>query len=364
MLATRRIYLVQVALAPTVLCGCPSPQKVESLSVGGAWQRQTETRPLPAATSTGQSPEVGGLDAPIERPASSTTHDSPIAVVDGRAVPRARLVELLLRSHGAAAFEQLVVLDCAIHLAAEKGLTVGREDVAHEYDKALQRLSDPLAGITPGVLDRASAERVLDSILSERNTSRHEFHLRMEVNVYLRAIVESDLVITDAQLRAEYERSYGRRVQVRHIQAASLAAIDAVLRRLQAGEDFAETARRHSVNPNTAATGGLLAPFSADDDRVPELLRKEAFALEAGRTSAAIRVGAWYHVLKLDQVLPPQAADFDRVRPDLERAVRSRLTEPAMAELYGRLLADAAIVIHDPILKDAFQARRAPAAAR
>jgi parvulin-like peptidyl-prolyl isomerase len=170
----------------------------------------------------------------------------------------------------------------------------------------------------------------------------------------LRKIVQSQQVITDDQLRAEFRRRFGERVQVRHIQLGSAAEAGRVQDRLAVGEDFADLASRYSSNTASARKQGLLAPFSAEDEEIPAALRQTAFALQPGQVSNVVRVGEWYHLLKLDRVLPSEPRDFDQVRGELERDLRDRVSEAAMRELYEKLFQQANIDVRDPAVRPAF----------
>ena len=351
------------------LAGCASPDRVEPTSVAHAWERQAQDatrQPGGVSGSSGGLGRSGATAANVgsERASPDPTEpptlpapDGPIATVNGRPIARQRLVELLVRSHGPGVLEQLIVHDAAARLVAERGLTVDRADIDREYDLALQQLVDPLGPITGGTIDREAGERLLDSVLSERNVSREEFRITLRRNAYLRKLVEAEQVFTEEQFRAEFDRRFGRRLLLRHIQLPTSGAVARLKERLAAGEDFADLARAHSVNLATAPKGGLLEPFSETDDQVPTSLRRQAALLRPGQVSAAVRVGSWYHILKLEQVLPAEEADYEAVRSQLERRLRDRLAEPAMRELYEKLFSGASIEIHDPALGEVFERR-------
>jgi parvulin-like peptidyl-prolyl isomerase len=136
-----------------------------------------------------------------------------------------------------------------------------------------------------------------------------------------------------------------------------------VKERLAAGEEFGELAHRYSANIASARHGGLLDPFSAADDEIPAVFRQVAFSLKPGQVSAAVRVGQWHHLIKLDRLLEPQECEFDRVRPELEQSVRDRLSDAAMFGLFEKLFEQATIEINDPMLRAAFN-RKHPGRAR
>lgn len=288
-------------------------------------------------------------------PPASVVEEPAIAVINGKPLPRRQVVDLLLRGHGSGILEQFVVLEAARRRAQQQGLTINQADVDAEYERALRLLIDPLAALTPDESDHEAAERVLDAVLAERNISREEFMLGMRRNAYLRRLAQAQLSFSEGELQEEYARAYGVRVQVRHVQLATLAEVSRVRAGLAAGEDFAEVARAHSANPASARAGGLLSPFSADDEEVPAPLRTVAFQLDVGEVSEAIRVGRWYHLLKLERQLPAEQQEFEVVRPELEQRLRARKLGPAMQQLYQDLLAQADVRILDPGLRAAFE---------
>ena len=265
-------------------------------------------------------------------------------------------MEPLLRSHGVSLLEQIIVLEAAAQAARARGLTVGQTEIDGELDRVLRRLADPLAPVTKGGFDRETAERLLGLILAERNMSREEFMLGIRCNALLRAIVESQQEIAEEQLREEFERAFGERVQVRHIQLGTPAEVSRARQLLASGREFAEAARELSANTTSARQGGLLEPFSRGDGDVPELLREVSFALDDGEISDAVRVGSWYHVLKLEKRIPAsEAGEFERVRAELAQRLRARLSEAEMERLYEELFSTADVEVHDPVLSEAFR---------
>ncbi len=275
-----------------------------------------------------------------------------MATVNGRPIARQRVVELLLLSHGSRVLEQLIGLEVVMTAAAERRLTVARADVKREHDRTLRRLAGSLTPLSPRTFDREDAERLLDAVLADRNMSRAEFEILAQRNAYLRRIVESEQTFTEKELRLEYARVCGERAAVRHIQLGTLVDVTRMRERLDAGEEFGELATRYSANVASAANQGLLDPFSAQDERAPSLLREVAFGLQPGEVSDAVRIGNWYHLVKLEEILPGEDRGFEHMRTALERSLRERVTEPTMLELFEKLVGDATIEIHDPALAE------------
>lgn len=334
--------------------GCASPEEGAAGSVASAWQAKMRQ----GNTASAEEPDTAGsavTDIPDR--ASSAGDDEVIAVVNGQPISRSRVVELILQSHGIGVLEQLIGLEAARQSAKRKGVTIAESDVHFEFDLALRRLSDPLASVASGEFDRTEAQRVLDAVLAERNISREELFVTLRRNAYLRKIIRQDLAVTEQQLRDEFDRVYGDRVEVRHIQLGSPGEAARISERVARGEEFAELASRYSANVGSGRRGGLLDPFSSKDEEIPVIFRQVAFALHPGEVSDVVRVGEWHHLIKLERILPAESHDFDDVRSDLERRLTERLVETQMRELYEELLGNASIEIRDPTLRVQFEQR-------
>lgn len=280
--------------------------------------------------------------------------DDVLARIDDRPIAVSEFVDVLLRSHGPALLEQMIVLVAAERITTERGLHVTQADIDEEYDRALRKLIDPLTAITGRAYDRLSAEDLLVQLLEDRNVSREEYLLAIRRNALLRRLALDELRITEDDLRGEYGRVYGERVQVRHIQLSSPVEVERMLDRLREGEDFGALARRFSLNSAGALNDGLLEPFSRHDESVPEAFRAAAFSVPPGELAVPVRIGQWYHVLKVEKRIPAESPTFEEVRPLLERRLQDRLVEPRIAQLHQRLFRNARVSIQSPALREAF----------
>lgn len=291
---------------------------------------------------------------PVENaiPGSSGT----IARVGEREIARTGFDSFLIRSRGVAVFEQQIGLAAAENLAQREGVTIAAGDVEFEYGLALRRLSDPLAFSPVRDFERADAERLLDSILASRHMSREEYMLTIRRNAFLRRMLNRNLSIPDEQIRAEFELVYGDRVLVRHIQLGNLADATRIKERLAAGEDFADLAVRFSTNVSTSRKGGMLDAFSLRDEHIPQAMRQSAARLSEGEVSDVVRVGEWYHILKLEKQIPAETRSFESVQEELRQRIMVRATDAEMRPMHEKLFAESDVEIHDALLFQEFRA--------
>jgi len=99
-------------------------------------------------------------------------------------------------------------------------------------------------------------------------------------------------------------------VHARHILVQTEEEAQAVLTKLQAGEDFAALARQRSQDQNTKETEGDLGFFHRGQLISPEL-EEAAFALQPGQISEVVQSQFGYHVVQVlekvpDRPLPPE----------------------------------------------------------
>ena len=72
---------------------------------------------------------------------------------------------------------------------------------------------------------------------------------------------------------------------------------NALLQRLNAGEDFATLAQAESIDQSSARQGGDLGVFAEGELLAPEVART-AFALEPGMVAGPIRSSMGYHLIQ------------------------------------------------------------------
>lgn len=346
----RRDFAVLLA-AVFGVAGCESQRPPAGRPVTTAWE---ESRPPESASSPSARVRP---QAQTSQPTATTPSFDPIAMINGSPLNRAAFDRLLLDSYGLALFEQLVMLEAARQKADAAKLKITDEDIDAEYQRALRRMSLPPAGLDAKPLDDATSEALLQEILTSKNIPRKQYMLSIERNTYLRKLVEKGLVVKDDQIRAAFDRLYGERVQVRHIQLASLAEAAKVREVLDKGADFAEAAKKHSRNTITGANGGLLRPFTRKDREFPPLVIEVAFALQEGQVSRAVHWGRSFHLVKLVKRFPKTKVAFEDVKDALTARVREELIVERMQQMADTLLREATVRIFDDELNRRFRAK-------
>lgn len=344
--------------AIVLLGACGPRERPTAVPVTDYWESGPQQEPSATVEAPPASPDLAttqpsGEASPVARP-----EDQVIATVNGTAIERSRLIDMLIASHGLRALEQLILLTAVRQRATQMGLTVSDADIKAAHDAALNSLATPVTDPNAPHLSREQAERLLDGFLTAKNISRGEWDCRMEQRAYLDKIAAAEIQqteITEKMLREEYNLSYGEKVQIRHIQLSTLEGVRRARELLASGKDFELVARQVSENDFTAAEGGLVRPFTRDDPGVTPALREAAFALQVGQISEPIREQETYHIIKLERRFPASGVGFENVdHQALKRKLLDRLAAQRRQALEQELFQGARVDIRHPELRRQF----------
>jgi peptidyl-prolyl cis-trans isomerase D len=140
----------------------------------------------------------------------------------------------------------------------------------------------------------------------------------------------------------------GKKVNARHIlikvketapddeKKAARAKIDAALARVKGGEDFAKVAGEISED-SSKDQGGSLGLFG--EGAMVKPFEEAAFKLEAGQISDVVETRFGYHVIKVDEVVPPSKKELAEV----ETEIAAQLVREEGQKIKARAMADAAL---------------------
>lgn len=213
----------------------------------------------------------------------------------------------------------------------------------HEVDQMLQQQIDNM--ITQAGSEQALEEALGMSVKEIKGEYREDVRKRLLVERY-QATKFADVSVSRKEVENFYKTykdsipNMPKRVNISHIvlkvkpnQSADSAAVDTlrmVRRKLESGANFADLAKKYSMDPGSRQRGGDLG-FVSRGSLVPEF-EEAAFALEPGQLSDVIKTEFGYHLIKLEErrgekihvkhiLLSPSATDADN------QAVINRLNQ-------------------------------------
>lgn len=258
-----------------------------------------------------------------ERFAKTLPQDQQLGAEERAELERTFLVRIVDRELSLAEAERLAVSLTAAELAAAEA------EVRSGYPE-----EEFHAGLKARGLDEKAWRRELEeSLLMEK---------------VARLTVQDEVEVSDDEVSAYYrehaeEFAQPEQVRVRQILVADEAEGQRLLAELQAGVDFAELARRHSLSPDGEEGGDL--GFFAQGEMPPEI-DSAVWEMAAGDLSGLVQSEYGYHLFQFLERRPALQVSLDESRDKIRARLRERVEEEAYQEWLRGLRERAAISIN------------------
>ncbi len=295
------------------------------LAAAGGPLRAEETRPAPAG---GIVARVNG--APISR------RDFDLAVQIHFAGRRPGAVGLPeLRAAREQVLERLIDSELLYQKARSGTLAVQDADVNAEQKRMQERLGKP---------------EQFDQVLRDNGVTEAQFREQLRRSLLVTRFVDRDITagvtVSDEEARRYYDQNPTEmkrpesarfsQIMVRVPLEATAAQraerrqrIEAILKELRAGEDFADLARKHSDGPEAAQGGGSGVLLRGGG---PPPIELAVFSLAAGEISDIVETRLGYHILKVIERRPDRVLTFEEAKPSIVTKLAGRERDEKIQE--------------------------------
>ena len=308
--------------------------------------KRLETSSKPPAAAL---PQECGYKQPLRNTPSSTptaplAPEAIMAIVDGKPIYMSTLYKPLLEAYGLR-FAEILISNVIVQQEAQRRkITVTPADIAAENNHAIENIFGKQ-------LPANQRQKALENLLQKRGIPPGLWRTIIHRNALLRKMVEPQVKITEEMVKNEYISRYTEKVQIRHIQLATISDAQKILKMLNSGNDFDKLARRYSTNTQSASRGGLLPPFTRNDKTIPAAIRETAFSLSEGQISGIVQAGDSFHILKLERRFLPPPTDYEKVKDRLRREIRERIITRLQSKLLAELREKAKVEYVNQFLK-------------
>ncbi|MFB3163276.1 peptidylprolyl isomerase [Neobacillus sp. 179-J 1A1 HS] len=248
--------------------------------------------------------------------------DKAVAKVDGEAINKDELYDLMVEQYGAATVEQLIADKIVASEAKKEKVTITDKELNEEVDK----LKESYGG-----------EEVFNQMLESNNTTVDALKDDLKNYLTIRKLLEPQIKITDEELQTYFDEnkdSFGEAEQVKasHILVADEATAKEIKQKLADGADFAELAKEYSTDEGTKENGGELG-FFAKGTMVTEF-DDVAFTLPVNEISDPVKTDYGYHIIKVEEKKEAKEANFD----DSKKEIKETLIQQKMETEYSTWL--------------------------
>ena len=210
-------------------------------------------------------------------------------------------------------------------------ITVGHMIVARaSLPEQYQQL--PAEILFTGILDQLIQQTVLQKSYQGTPPARVTLSIENETRSLIAGeVVESILAqpVSEDTLRTAYSEQYGQEApseeyNASHILVETEEEATAIKAELDAGADFAATAREKSTGPSGPG-GGVLGWFSTG--AMVKDFEDAVVALDIGVVSDPVQTQFGWHVIRLNEKRAKSAPEFDAVREELEISMRQEAVQ-------------------------------------
>ena len=289
---------------------------------------------------TGYSNAYGQQPAPDQN--GSVRQIQTLAIVNGEEITRQQVANECMRRFGNDALENIVNKLLVAQECQRAGISITEKDVNDQLTKEANKVG-------------MSVEKYIQTIQSGRNVSPDRLKNDVIWNqLALERLAGEQIKVTPEDIQKKMEYEFGERVQVRQIVVDSMKMAQQLHQILAANPDeFVRMAKKHSIDRNSASSGGLMWPIRKNSE-LPQL-EQAAFALQPGQVSNVIPIADTFVILQCIRNYPAENVPQEQLSYVHERIVeslkRDKLRSEA-AKLFERLQQQTKIVnvMNDPQL--------------
>ena len=207
--------------------------------------------------------------------------------------------------------------------------------------------------LPPDIEQRVRDKIVMDEIFSQEAEKRGlaaspEYKQQMEQArqaVLLQALLTEYAkknAVSDADIQAEYEKfkaqSSGTEYRARHILVEKEDEAKALIAQIKGGANFEELAKKNSKDPGSGANGGDL-DFAAAGSYVPEFSQAMVALKKGEMTQEPVKSQFGYHIIRLDDTRQAQLPPLEEVKAQ----IKQRLEQQKLAAFRDEVRAKAKI---------------------
>jgi foldase protein PrsA len=272
--------------------------------------------------------------------------DRPPAVLQGDDISWDDLAPLLAEAAGPEVLEEVVLERQLERECRRRAVRITSDDL--ESERLL--LIETLTNATP-VPDEAQADRLLLEVRRRRALGPLRFESLLRRSAMLRALVRTEVVVSQPDIERAYLLRYGPSYPARLIVVPTARQAESVMRRIRSGESFGELAAEVSTDVS-GARGGLIDPINPADVSWPEAIRTMVVQLGPGDVGDPVLIEGGFAIVSRDGAAnDPEMPDLAEVRDIAERDARLQLERVRMTRLARQLIDDASLTVFEPAFR-------------
>ena len=261
--------------------------------------------------------------------------DKVVATVNGQPITETQLTDQMLMRYGDRTLLAMMQELAIEQAAAEAGVTVTDAEV----QKRVQELQTSIDVKAP------QTGQSFTLWLAEKKMTVVGLMAFMRSELLLEKMVKSQVNVTDQQVAEAWERGKGlwrrpEKMHVRHICVKTKDEADRIRQNLAGGQDFAQAAAAHSIDPYSKDSGGDIGWIP----RGEKAFQVAAFALtQDGQVSEPVQTVMGWHIIQRIEHRPASSPNFEDVQGEIRDYLESQTLLQLMNNKRAETMAKARI---------------------
>ncbi len=166
-----------------------------------------------------------------------------------------------------------------------------------------------------------------------------EFKNELILDKYLKSKL-GNIKVNDDEAKAYYEKhkdefTTPKEVRARHILVKTQKEAEKIYQELKKGADFAQLAKKYSIDKASAQKGGELGFFTQGD--MVKAFSQVAFSLKPGEISKPVKTPFGYHIIQVEEVKPPHQKSFKEVKEEIKKKLLQEKQQAAFDKLVAQI---------------------------
>ena len=250
----------------------------------------------------------------------------------------------------ATALASLLSLGASAALAQNVAIVNGKAVPKARLEALSQQFQSTGRPVTPEVQDQMRQHLIALEVFSQEAdklglSSSDDFKAQMELarqNVLANQLIkdfEKKNAITDDLLKAEYDKfaaaNGGKEIKARHILVEKEADAVAIIASLKKGGKFDDIAKKRSKDTGSGAKGGDL-DWANPTSYVPEFSAALLKLNKGQLTDKPVKTQFGYHIIRVDDTRDIKLPSFDEVKPQIADQMKQDKRGNFQRDLLGK----------------------------
>ncbi|MFC6279928.1 MULTISPECIES: peptidylprolyl isomerase [Polaromonas] len=238
----------------------------------------------------------------------------------------------------ATAAAALMALGAQGAFAQNVAIVNGKAVPKARLDTLAQQVAKSGRPVTPEIQDQLREEVIAREIFMQEAekqglSTSEDYKAQMELarqTILIRALFadyQKKNPVTDAELKAEYDKfaaaNGGKEYKARHILVEKEADAKAIIASLKKGAKFEDIAKKQSKDPGSGANGGDL-DWANPSSYVAEFTEAMLKLGKGQMTDTPVKTQFGYHIIRVDDIRTAQLPPFEELKPQIAQQLEQQ----------------------------------------